>query len=299
MTWERRTRVHNDATLRVRELTQNIYDIGDEIAEYIDHICQSMRDWDRELVADCLEELHDIVAEGRAEVRPDLSELNGLRQAFVSGVRAGSMSNEWGGGSWRDMDHPGRTLSFIAKPAGRAAHRGDASATHTPQLRGVRGLAYGDTDSAEGAGATGMGAGLNAGLSTGLNTAQPTGPTDDQAPADGPDSGDFAVASTASWRLWLREKSDELIGELEQLQTWVVQQTQLALESQSVLLPQCYMRAEQHCIELHQRWIAVVDRQPALATSMRGENPPAFLSERARVDSVVARIQRRRRGTAV
>ena len=81
--------MHYDASLRVRELTQNIYDIGDEIAEHIDYVAQSIADWDVELVDDCLHELRVVVEQGRTEVRPGLAELNGLRQAFVSGVRAG------------------------------------------------------------------------------------------------------------------------------------------------------------------------------------------------------------------
>ncbi|WOH93889.1 hypothetical protein [Corynebacterium urealyticum] len=62
--------MHYDASLRVRDLTQNIYDIGDEIAEHIEHIAQAIADWDGELVEDCLLEFTSVVRQGRKEVRP-------------------------------------------------------------------------------------------------------------------------------------------------------------------------------------------------------------------------------------
>ena len=34
------------AQLRHRELTQEIYNIGDEVAEYIEHVIESLEDWD-------------------------------------------------------------------------------------------------------------------------------------------------------------------------------------------------------------------------------------------------------------
>ena len=52
--------MHYDAALRVRELTQNIYDIGDEIADYINHVSQAIADWDADLVEDCLLELEEL-----------------------------------------------------------------------------------------------------------------------------------------------------------------------------------------------------------------------------------------------
>lgn len=238
-------RVHYDAALRVRELTQNIYDIGDEIAEYIDHVAQAIADWDPELVEDCLMELDQIVEDGRSEVRPGLSELNGLRQAFVSGVRSGEMS-----GSNRTFPHPGRTLTFMKK-----------SSVDLPE--GV------------------------ADMGEGQRSAQPEHTV--AAPTE-PES----MASTATWRLWMRNSIEELVGELEELSSWVVEQTQMALEAQSVLLPQSYSKARQHTVEIAGRFGAVIDRQPQLAQSMRGEAPPEFLQERARVDAVIARILQRR-----
>jgi len=232
--------VHYDAALRVRELTQNIYDIGDEIAGYIDNVSQAIGDWDPELVQDCLMELDEIVEQGRSEVRPELSELNGLRQAFVSGVRSGQMS-----GITSTYPHPGRTLSFLHKTGADVAE-----------------------------------------LASEKNSNATTTETAPEEPG--------AMASTAAWRLWMRSNVERHIAELTELAEWVVEQTSLALEAQSVLLPQTYSKARQHTVEIAGRFGAIIDRQPALAHSMRGEAPPEFLQERARVDAVVARILQRR-----
>ena len=100
--------MHDAARLRLRDLTQGVYDIGDEIAEGIDNVAASMADWDTELVDDCMHELSDVVEQGRGEVRQYLAEINGLRQAFVSGVNSGTLSASEG-----NYFHPGRTLSFL------------------------------------------------------------------------------------------------------------------------------------------------------------------------------------------
>ena len=81
-----------DAKLRLAELTQSLYDIGDEVAEYIEHIAQAIADWDELLVNDCLGEFHEIVAEARQDARRDVQLLAGMRQAMVSGLRAGTLS---------------------------------------------------------------------------------------------------------------------------------------------------------------------------------------------------------------
>ncbi|WOH93888.1 hypothetical protein [Corynebacterium urealyticum] len=52
------------------------------------------------------------------------------------------------------------------------------------------------------------------------------------------------MATTAGWRLWLRERNEEIIGELAELSEWVVQQTDLAINAQAVLLPQVFNEAE-------------------------------------------------------
>ncbi|MBC2681139.1 hypothetical protein GSS87_01700 [Corynebacterium sp. 4HC-13] len=239
--------MHYNATLRVRELTQNIYDIGDEISQHIDHVAQAMADWDPELVQDCLMELDEAVTECRCEVRPQLSELNGLRQAFVSGVRSGEMSGRarsYAQEGHASYAHPGRTLTFM--------HKGSAS---------VAGVASENIK----------------------NTAATTTLSEPES-----------MASTATWRLWMRSSCENLIKELDELAEWVVQQTEKALEAQSVLLPQAYSKARQQTIEIAGRFGAIIDRQPQLAQSMRGEAPPEFLEDRARIDAVVARLQQRR-----
>lgn len=82
-----------DAQLRLREVTQELYDIGDEVAEHIDHLAQAIADVDRELVDECVLELADIVDEAVEDARPLIGELDGLRQAFTSGIRSGRLSS--------------------------------------------------------------------------------------------------------------------------------------------------------------------------------------------------------------
>ena len=221
--------MHDAARLRLRELTQSVYDIGDEVAEYIDNLTEAMADWDAELVGDCVLELNDAVAAGRTEVRVALAELNGLRQAFVSGIRSGSLSASLSANAVID-DHPGRTLSF---------------------LRG--------------------------------HTVTPIEP----APTP--------VVSTATLRLALRKRNTEIIDQLSELAEWVVEQTRCAVEEQSVLLPQALARAEKHALELVATWrSSVVGDHSALVTELRGEAPPRFLAERARVERIVGKIRSRR-----
>lgn len=81
-----------DATLRHRELTQEVYDIGDEVVEYIEHLMEAIADWDAELVEDCLAEFTEIVEEARNDSRRVVAELAGLRQALTSGLRSGTVS---------------------------------------------------------------------------------------------------------------------------------------------------------------------------------------------------------------
>lgn len=80
------------AELRHRELTQEIYNIGDEVAQYIEHLIESITDYDAELTIDCLAEFDEIIADARTDSRRIITELIGLRQALTSGVRAGVLS---------------------------------------------------------------------------------------------------------------------------------------------------------------------------------------------------------------
>ncbi len=80
------------AQLRHRGLTQEIYNIGDEVAEYIEHLIEAIEDWDGQLTLDCLAELAEIVEDARRDSGRVVGELIGLRQALVSGVKAGTIS---------------------------------------------------------------------------------------------------------------------------------------------------------------------------------------------------------------
>lgn len=223
--------MHDSARLRLRELTQGVYDIGDEIAEGIDHVAEAMADWDAELVTDCMHELSDSVDEGRSEVRQYLAEVNGLRQAFVSGVHSGTLSAPTD--TWY---HPGRTLSFL----------------HPPQ--------------------------------------------DLPESLTEPPTPQRAMMSTATLRMSLRRRNTDLTGELAELAEWVVAQTGEAVEHQSVLLPQSFARAWRQTREIVATWQReVISDHPAMVAEMRGEAPPEFLAERARVERVVATVRAKNR----
>ncbi|WP_370625068.1 hypothetical protein [Corynebacterium sp. TAE3-ERU12] len=83
---------HYDAQLRLREVTQELYDIGDDIAEHIDNLAEAIADVDVDLVDECVVELADIVDDGVTDAIPLIGELGGLRQAFISGIKAGQLS---------------------------------------------------------------------------------------------------------------------------------------------------------------------------------------------------------------
>ena len=268
--------MHYNAALRVRELTQNIFDIGDEIAEHLDNLAEAIADWDGELVADCLHELNEVVTEGRTEVRPQLAELNGLRQAFISGVKAGRMSHH--SSSLVDADrfpHPGRTLSFLRHEKG-TPHVQSTAAERNSSSGGTHGVGLASEEQS---------AGAPAGNSSALSGER----------VDEPGT----MASTAAWRLWMRQQSEALQKDLSELAEWVVAQTERGLFNQSVLLTQTFAAAERSAGAVVEQWEEVVEKQPTLARSMRGEAPPKFLQERDRVAAVISRIQRKRRGAAV
>lgn len=81
-----------DATMRHRELTQEIFNIGDEVASFIENIAEAVADWDAELVEDCLAEFEEIIADAKADSRAVVAELIGVRQALTSGLRSGTVS---------------------------------------------------------------------------------------------------------------------------------------------------------------------------------------------------------------
>ena len=63
----------SDALLRHRELTQEVYNIGDEVAEYIEHLAQAIADYDEELVVDCHAEFELIIDEATVRALPTSS----------------------------------------------------------------------------------------------------------------------------------------------------------------------------------------------------------------------------------
>ena len=99
------------AELRHRELTQEIYNIGDEVVDYIEHLIEAIEDWDDELALDCLAELGDIVDDARVDSGRCVGELIGLRQALVSGLKSGTISAASSGDN--DVEEPTQLLSLI------------------------------------------------------------------------------------------------------------------------------------------------------------------------------------------
>ena len=83
----------DDALLRHRELTQEVYNIGDEVAQYVENLAEAIADWDAELVVDCLMEIEVILTEARDDSRRVVAELTGVRHALTSGL-----SSHFGGG---------------------------------------------------------------------------------------------------------------------------------------------------------------------------------------------------------
>ena len=80
------------ATLRHRELTQEIFNIGDEVATFIENIAEAIADWDVELVEDCVAEFEDIIGDARTDSRTIIRELKGIRQALTSGLASGTVA---------------------------------------------------------------------------------------------------------------------------------------------------------------------------------------------------------------
>lgn len=213
------------AELRHRELTQEIYNIGDEVADYIEHLTESVRDWDAELVEECLAEFAEILSDARRDSRTLVGELLGLRQALTSGVRAGILS---------------------------------ASASADSRLPEP--------------------ATLNA----------------DSLEADHPIDGPTVVVSELSEALDARTSST--VEWLDEVMEWVITQTDLVARNlDAVSLPHFYSRVGEGVNNAVSGWLtSVAQAHPAYARTMRGDNPPAFLAERARVDGIVARVAAKR-----
>lgn len=209
------------AQLRHRELTQEIYNIGDEVAEYIEHLAEAIADYDGELATDCLAEFEEIVSDARIDSRRIVGELIGLRQALTSGVRAG-------------------ILSAAASPDARLPE---------PEFLDARGL-------------------------------------EELHPA--------LVSPLAPRQLHsaLDARTDHAVQHLGELVDFTLEQTNLvARDLDAVSLPHLYARVGTLVGAAAQGWLhTVAYAHPAYARSRRGENPPAFLAERARIDAIVAKV---------
>ena len=216
------------AMLRHRELTQEIYNIGDEVAEYIEHIAESIADYDGELADDCLAEFSEIVDDARQDARRVVGELIGLRQALTSGMRAG-------------------VLSASAHPEEKVPE---------PELLDACGL-------------------------------------EDLFPLDAP-------YSVQTMHDALTGRTDLVIQHLGEVVEFVLEQTdRVARELGAVSLPHLYARVGELVEAASDGWIETVCADhPAFTRTMRGQNPPEFLEERARINAIVAKVaaKRRRRG---
>lgn len=209
------------AQLRHRELTQEIYNIGDEVAEYIEHIAEAVADFDGDLAGDCLAEFEEIIDDARRDSRRIVGELIGLRQALTSGLRAGVLS----------------------------ASASDHARLPEPELL--------DAD--------------------GLEELHPTG---------------SAPLSISQLHETLDARTDLTVQHLTELVEFTLQQTdRVARNLDAVSLPHMYAHIGTLVAEVAEGWLhTVADTHRAYTRSRRGENPPAFLDERARVDAIVAKV---------
>lgn len=213
------------AQLRHRELTQELYDIGDEVSSYLENLAEAIADYDADLVADCLAEFDIIAGEGRADSREVLGELIGLRQALTSGVRSG-------------------TISALTPP---------------------------------------------------FNPHEPTPVTAESLAAD------YALpdqpVSVRELTRVLDARTQAVTGYLTALVEYTLASTDCAAKSPAgVRYPHTLARLVDRVHDVTQAWISQVERaHPAYARAQRGQRPPAFLAERARIDAVVAKVAARRR----
>ena len=73
-------------------MTHEIFNIGDEVATFIENIAEAIADWDVELVEDCVAEFEDIIGDARTDSRTIIRELKGIRQALTSGLASGTVA---------------------------------------------------------------------------------------------------------------------------------------------------------------------------------------------------------------
>lgn len=214
------------AELRHHELTQELYNIGDEVADYLEHIIEALADWDRELVEDSHLEFTEILEDARLDSRRITAELTGLRQALTSGLRAGTVSFQ-----------PDLSEAAVAKPA--ELDRDNLSQRYPLTARPV----------------------IVRELTRALNG-----------------------------------RTELVIEHLEDLVQWTLQQTALvANDLNAPSLPLVYQQVRTRVDTALAAWVAAVATEhPGYVRAMRGANPPAFLAERVRIDTIVARVAEKR-----
>lgn len=214
------------AIFRHRALTQELFNIGDEVATYIENLCEAIADWDAELVEDCLAEFQEIIADAREDARTTTTSLIGLRHALVSGMAKGSMG--------------------LLDPAPAAPTQIPASISAV-ELRAAFPL----------------------------------------------DSSPVAVAELSE-RMQARTRFVQQY--LETVVEWELLETQRgARELDLIDLPRLYRKTGEIVESVATAWLdAVALEQPAFTRTMRGNNPPAFLNERVRIDAVASRVFGRR-----
>lgn len=214
-----------DAKLRHRELTQAVYDIGDEVAEYIDHIVEAISDWDIYLVKDCLLEFHDCIDDARIDARDTIGVLAGIRTALTSGRHAGTIDVP-------DLYEPQVTEPEFIEAA---------------QLLQWYPIAKGPLD--------------------------------------------VSIMTRA-----LSGRHEEVIGQCEHIRDWVLDQTAtIVADLTSINMPRMLNRATRYIDAITQAWVqAVGTAEPAYTRAMHGSHPPAFLSERVRIENIMARVEGRR-----
>lgn len=212
-----------DAKLRHRELTQAVYDIGDEVVEYIEHLVEAISDWDVELVEDCKAEFDVILDEARGDARRAVAELAGVRQALTSGLRSGTVS---------------------------VRERRAEAAPKPPLLDNLAAV----------------------------------------APLASPAGVDKVARA-------MKARSRAVVRNLEGTVEWVLDRTAVAADDLGALsLPVLFSQTQRIVDCAVDAWLAeVVAQHPEFVRGMRGSNPPRFLSERARIDAVVARVIAKRK----
>ena len=82
---------------------------------------------------------------------------------------------------------------------------------------------------------------------------------------------------------------------------WVLNETErCARDVDAGDLPRVYQRTQELVASAATAWLAAVaGEHPGFTKTMRGQNPPEFLHERARIDAIVARVKAKRANAIV